>query len=93
MDPSPVLGISELRSWDHPAASRSARHTVSDVIGKVMSRTPRCHKASITALPIAAGAPMAPLSLAPLTPSGLLGAGVAMKVVWNAGRSDARGMP
>ena len=52
-----------------------------------MSRTPRCHKASITALPIAAGAPIAPLSLAPLTPSGLLGAGVAMKVVRNAGRS------
>jgi hypothetical protein len=90
----PVLGISELRSWVSPRCpSRSARHTVSDVIGKVMSRTPRCHSASITALPIAAGAPMAPLSLAPLTPSGLLGAGVAMNVVWNAGRSDARGMP
>ena len=28
-----------------------------------MSRTPRCHSASITALPIAAGAPIAPLSL------------------------------
>ena len=66
---------------------RSARHTVSGVIGKVMSRTPRCHSASITALPIAAGAPIVPLSLPPLTPSGLLGAGVAMKAVWNDGRS------
>src|SRR5437660_315764 len=33
-----------------------------------MSRTPRCQRASMTALPIAAGAPIAPLSLAPLTP-------------------------
>ena len=65
---------------------------VSDVIGKVISRTPRCHSASITALPMAAGAPMVPLSLPPFTPIGLLGAGVAMKAVWNDGRSAARGM-
>jgi len=70
----------------------SARQTVSALIGKAISRTPRCHSASITALPIAAGAPMVPLSLPPLTPSGLLGAGVAMKPVWNAGKSAARGM-
>jgi hypothetical protein len=36
----------------------------------------------MTALPIAAGAPIVPLAAA-LTPSGLLGAGVAMNVVWN----------
>src|SRR5580692_7892146 len=60
-------------------AERKTRHTFSGLIGSVMSRTPRCHSASITALPIAAGAPTAPLSLAPFTPSGLLGAGVAMK--------------
>src|SRR5262249_6547321 len=71
---------------------RSARHTVSAVIGRLMSRTPRCHSASITALPIAAGAPIVPLSLPPLTPSGLLGAGVAMNAVWKNGRSAARGM-
>ena len=47
----------------------------------------------MTALPIAAGAPIVPLSLAPLTPSGLLGAALAMKVVRNEGRSAARGMP
>ena len=37
-------------------AARKARHTFSGLIGSVMSRTPRCHNASITALPIAAGA-------------------------------------
>ena len=71
--------ISDSLHISSPPASRSARQTVSAVIGKVISRTPRCHSASITALPIAAGAPMVPLSLPPLTPSGLLGAGVAMK--------------
>src|SRR6202043_3602528 len=56
-------------------AARKARHTFSGLIGSVMSRTPRCHSASITALPIAAGAPIVPLSLPPFTPRGLLGAG------------------
>src|SRR5215475_2454076 len=73
-------------------AACSARHTVSAVIGSEMSRTPRCHKASITAFPIAAGAPIVPLSLPPFAPSGLLGAGVSMNVVWNVGRSEARGI-
>src|SRR6476620_5547219 len=67
-----VVGLIERDNYLRPA-SRSARHTVSDVIGREMSRTPRCQIASMTALPMAAGAPMAPLSLPPLTPSGLLG--------------------
>src|SRR5262249_61394229 len=74
-------------------ASESARQTVSDLTGKVISRTPRCHSASITALPIAAGAPIAPPSLSPFTPSGLLGAALAREVVPEAGTSAARGTP
>ena len=47
--------------------------------------------ASLDELAIAAGAPIVPLSLPPFTPSGLLGAGLAMKAVLNSGRSAARG--
>src|ERR1044071_9617549 len=86
-----VMGRLERDNHLAPAWS-SARHTVSEVIGSEMSRTPRCQSASMTALPIAAGAPIAPLSLPPLTPSGLLGAGVSMKAGRKGGRADARGL-
>src|SRR5262249_8925269 len=60
----------------HAPAARKACQTERGVNGSSILRTPRCHSASTIALPIAAGGPMVPVSLPPLTPSGLLGAGV-----------------
>ena len=51
-----------------------ARQILFGVIGCVTWRTPRCHNASMTPLLMQAGAPIVPLSPAPLMPSGLLGA-------------------
>jgi hypothetical protein len=48
-----------------------ARHTRSEVAGMSISTMPSGANASTTAFMIAAGAPMAPASPQPLTPSGL----------------------
>ena len=53
-----------------------AFHTVCAVAGKGMSLMPIDHSASVIALITAAGAPIAPASPQPLTPSGLCVQGV-----------------
>src|SRR5437016_5619505 len=65
----------------------TAFQTAWGVYGGSIWRTPRCHRASTIALPIAAGGPIVPVSLPPFTPSGLLGAGVQMKSVRSIGMS------
>ena len=76
-------------AWSWP---RSPRHTRSGVAGMSRSPTPSGASASTTAFMIAAGAPIAPASPQPLTPSGLC----VHSVVWVAtskdGRLSARGM-
>jgi 3-hydroxyacyl-CoA dehydrogenase len=72
-------------------AAPSARQTFSGVIGMSIVVTPWGARASSTALTIAAGAPVAPASPAPLTPIGLCGQGTSLAASSKAGRSSARG--
>ncbi len=65
------------------------RHTVCAVAGIGMSFTPR---ASVIAFITAAGAPIAPASPQPFTPSGLCVQGVSRVSSLNSGTSPARGM-
>jgi hypothetical protein len=58
--------------------SRIARTTRAGVIGCSVSITQSGASASLTALRIAAGAPVAPASPAPLNPPAMPGAGVSM---------------
>ena len=64
-------------------------HTRRGVAGMAMSCTPR---ASVMALITAGGAPMAPASPQPFTPSGLTVQGVQVVPTWKVGRSEAWGM-
>ena len=64
------------------------RHTVCGVAGMGMSLTP---SASVMALISAAGAPMAPASPQPFTPSGLCVQGVSRVSTWNEGTSSGGG--
>src|SRR5215204_5884090 len=69
-----------------------ARHTRSGVAGMVTSRTPYSRNASTIALMMAGGAPVVPPSPAPLTPSGLLGAGTSLFSLSKGGNMSARGI-
>ena len=64
----------------------------SGVAGMGTSRTPNSRSASTMALMMAGGAPVEPPSPAPLTPSGLLGAGTSLFSATNAGNMAARGI-
>src|SRR3546814_4525184 len=83
------------RSIVHAAAAgpaaRIADHTRSGVAGMSMSRTPSGARASSTALITAGGAPMAPASPQPFTPSGLVAQRVGLMANPTRGRSSARG--
>src|SRR5258706_14853251 len=96
------IGTNEVTSnrVQHPAAA--ARHffaalivfqTVNGETGIGTSLTPIDHSASVTAFITAAGAPIAPASPQPLTPSGLCVHGVPLAVsTLKCGRSSARGI-
>src|SRR5277367_5316306 len=68
------------------------RHSFSGVAGMSKCRTPSGFSASTRALVIAAGAPIAPASPQPLTPSGLCVHRVTLVDNAKAGRSSARGI-
>src|SRR5581483_3402756 len=74
---------------DGSAASRIARHTRCEVVGRSMCRTPRWATASTTAFWTAGVAPVVPASPTPLAPSGLYGVGVCIVTSSNAGTSVA----
>src|SRR5690606_40364751 len=81
-------------SGDHaapPFALCRARQTRSGVHGIRTSFTPYGRSASTTALTTAGVAAMVPASPTPLTPSGLVVAGVSVRSVTNSGRSAAVG--
>ena len=69
-----------------------ARHTRSGVQGMPTWRTPRCERASTTALCTDGVEPMAPDSPIPLAPSGFRGVGVSVLAVSKKGNSAALGM-
>ena len=69
-----------------------ACHTALGVAGMSMWLTPSGRSASSMALITAGGAPIAPASPQPFTPSGLNGVGVQRVATWKDGRSSARGM-
>src|SRR5580658_1325179 len=69
-----------------------ARHTRSDVAGISRSLMPSGASAFTTAFITAAGAPMAPASPQPLTPSGLCVQGVPWVATVKDGNRSARGM-
>ena len=69
-----------------------ACHTRCGVAGMSMSLTPTAASASCTAFISAGGAPIAPASPQPLTPSGLCVHGVTLVATLNVGRSSARGI-
>src|SRR5262252_3405462 len=71
--------------------SWSARHTRSARSGMSRWRTPRCLRASTTALTMAGVEPMVAASPIPLAPMGLNGVGVTVSSVVNMGRSPACG--
>src|SRR5690606_13927828 len=71
--------ISNLYYYSVTPALRNSRHTFSGVMGMSMWRTPRCERASTTALAMAGGAPTVGDSPTPLAPSGWCGEGV---MVW-----------
>src|SRR3954470_9000563 len=68
-----------------------AVHSFSGVSGMSMWPTPNGASASSTALQIAGGEAMVPVSPAPLTPSGLTGVGVTVRSVSKLISASARG--
>ena len=72
-------------------SSWMARQTRSGVHGMSMLFTPHGRSASTTALTTAGVEAMQPASPTPLTPSGLLVAGVSVRPVSKCGRSGAAG--
>ena len=75
------------------SASRTARHTRSDVHGMSRWRTPRWARASMTAFCTAGVEPIVAASPMPLAPSGLSGVGVSVERTSKLGSSAAVGMP
>ena len=70
-----------------------ASQTRSGVVGMSMWRTPRCDRASTTALCTAGVAPIVPASPMPFAPIGFSGVGVAMSTSVKLGSSAADGNP
>src|SRR4029079_11406094 len=85
----PSRAVSDIAG--RPAAVWMACQTRIGLQGISMSLTPRCRTASMTALTTAGVDAIVPASPTPLTPSGLVVAGVSVRPVTNDGRSTADG--
>ena len=79
------------RAYDATPFSLRMAQILGGVMGMSMLRTPRCHRASTTALAMAGGAPTVADSPTPFAPSGWWGEGVMVLSVSQAGVSTAVG--
>ena len=79
------------RCGNHVFASSIARQTRSGVAGIWMSFTPRCERASSTALITAGAAAIVPVSPTPFTPSGFVGLRLSVRSSSYEGSSAADG--
>src|SRR5690242_13037449 len=80
-----------VRDYSVTPLSRRRRQIVGGVMGMSTWRTPRCQRASTTALAMAAGAPTVADSPTPFAPSGWCGDGVTVWPVSHLGVSTAVG--